>query len=695
MAPSKRKPKHNQNNNQNKEHTPETPKNNKNADRYMDSVRLAYLHGRETTRASHQSQLVQYAKKMAVPVTMAILKWLYGQECKYLANLMRTYDHQLRLLIRYGKEEEFGCMYRRSDDNRDLSDTVMREYDRIAKAVASMTTVWSFSIYNPWYHVRGRRFVGIINRLYPTLEFGSNSYVVIHDAAYQIKEGARTLSWLTVEMINAIRARFETAMRNPHKIRMTVDHVLQTVNVKRASEAMGVPNMLAAFLSRTNGANTNGAPLSKIVDALTDASTNYGPFQKVIESTTGYASLAEMWDGHEERGSMARSFKSILKNAIDRRKPVITVAMGFSGTGKTTLLMGTDPGIQGVKRKYGMIERAIQEFNLKLVGVIELVGELSDHTQGTFSAKYISYKIAANETAMETLMIIEDERIRTGRIIGTANNSESSRSHLFVMLETPDGVPVLFMDCGGREDPISILETFLACSPKSEVNAQTLLTDLLTWVPEDDVPEKVPDFLKGIADDGNQFGMEWSGKSRFEIVSDIIKRGMFINETINHLTILFQLSAISKTSVNIPSVAPATHDDDIRSAYKPHVTYAHDEVRDRRSQFETLYMEIISGKVAQGAGSRLNDIMTQLFSKCLKIADNDLCTEYKLPSNTCGLFWLLYAVHAGRAMEYIMFGMCNKKGTADRNQLKETLRLASEIVGAAPIKMTRLDAGGG
>ena len=114
------------------------------------------------------------------------------------------------------------------------------------------------------------------------------------------------------------------------------------------------------------------------------------------------------------------------------------------------------------------------------------------------------------------IKVIDTHRIDTKRIKSTPNNPQSSRSHLFlvfeILLKNGKKSFLTIIDSAGRESPDDIRETF------------TTGITLQTAIGLPDIPS---DKLK----QANQYNGKY--------VIKLLKEGIFINETINHLTWFF------------------------------------------------------------------------------------------------------------------------------------------------------------
>ena len=141
-------------------------------------------------------------------------------------------------------------------------------------------------------------------------------------------------------------------------------------------------------------------------------------------------------------------------------------------------------------------------------------------------------------TVTQLIKVIETHRIEAKRIKSTPNNPQSSRSHLFLVFEVvlKNGNRSFFtiIDSAGRESPDDIRETFI-----SGYSLQTAIG--LQDIPKDKLKQ----------------GDRYTSKD----VIKLLKEGVFINETINHL-IWFLNKKAGKTKRDFPKQSTSKYNNE-------------------------------------------------------------------------------------------------------------------------------------
>lgn len=305
---------------------------------------------------------------------------------------------------------------------------------------------------------------------------------------------------------------------------------------------------------------------------------------------------------------------------------IILFGYGHSGSGKTQTLLGSND-------EPGLTQLAISNAKTKIVnlkGIFELSHDKIDIRSKNFnSGKFINLfqrgsdrilkdipstmihneENSFNETAlsyglnmsmlkkspisasnMSVLKIVLDNyRMSRNRIMATPNNPQSSRSHLFIVLEfvynNTKGL-LTVVDMGGREMATDILEMYLD-KPKDR---GWQLTSLLL-----NDPKLYPKYLSPHKFTINDPSLSWffndniykanqsyantvdtyvknlnTISHNMEKTIEVIKESMFINETINQLTLFFKMK--QDASKDLRSFGMKEHQypiDEIKNKYDP------------------------------------------------------------------------------------------------------------------------------
>lgn len=274
---------------------------------------------------------------------------------------------------------------------------------------------------------------------------------------------------------------------------------------------------------------------------------------------------------------------------------IVLFGYGLSGSGKTFSLLGEKgkPGIlhyglanlkdrKTIKVKY-IFEEYIDSFKGNtgnLTGkIIKLVNTVNKETKKTESAlsggddetsefsaeinKFNEKKEQLNlkniniENINQLTEIIETYRKNKRRIKKTPNNPVSSRSHLYMIFEIEffSGKTgyITIIDTAGRESPVNIFELFI--EPK------TSLTFLLTQEPKDAISSvelymkddyKEKDEEKDVIKNKKKNKKDKKDEKDIYEASDVyemLKEGIYINETINHLIYFFNKRNYKPTNV--------------------------------------------------------------------------------------------------------------------------------------------------
>lgn len=163
---------------------------------------------------------------------------------------------------------------------------------------------------------------------------------------------------------------------------------------------------------------------------------------------------------------------------------------------------------------------------------------------------------------IESLKEIQDklrfERMKNNRIMWTVNNKESSRSHLFIIIEvtTPTNSGfITIVDLAGSENPYDIM--------RDEINALGIDNfDIIAFLSGLDVFAKAVISKKG-AIEKNKAISELINQlkkidkdqtlARYDRIVRLLTQGFFINESLNHMKYYFNQHKVPEQIKNIAS----------------------------------------------------------------------------------------------------------------------------------------------
>jgi chromosome segregation ATPase len=247
----------------------------------------------------------------------------------------------------------------------------------------------------------------------------------------------------------------------------------------------------------------------------------------------------------ESSESINPGLYSVFKQAEDGYS-IVLFGYGASGSGKTFTLLGSPatPGlihygfanlqnVKTIKLKYlfeqyfGTVNINFNKLTGKIHNLIREVPQLlsvSKNENDQFKTR-IPSDINIDDLKVEQFNkltdIITAYRKEKGRIKRTPNNTESSRSHLYMVFEvsftTGKKGYISLIDMAGRESPIDIFNTFIDTS-------KTNLASIMS-----------PSGEVGLIRKTLRSGLDYTPENVFEI----LKEGFYINETINHLIYYF------------------------------------------------------------------------------------------------------------------------------------------------------------
>jgi hypothetical protein len=259
-------------------------------------------------------------------------------------------------------------------------------------------------------------------------------------------------------------------------------------------------------------------------------------------------------------------------NQIKDGYSVILFGYGLSGSGKTFTLLGADENKeQNRTREYGLLHYGLGNLNAKRIGIknifeqyvesysytttppsiksniINLVGKLDIGKNEDFELQGLD----KNDIKVEELHVltkqIENYRKTKKRIKKTPNNPESSRSHLYMIFEIEfEKVKgyLTIIDMAGRESPIDIVEQHFDKTMSVGSIISNITVKNTNAIIDKFLGSMAKEYIENADVDPNL------KKKALEIVLDIFKEGLYINETINHLTYYFNKKNGKETSFN-------------------------------------------------------------------------------------------------------------------------------------------------
>jgi HAMP domain-containing protein len=235
---------------------------------------------------------------------------------------------------------------------------------------------------------------------------------------------------------------------------------------------------------------------------------------------------------------------------------IVLFGYGSSGSGKTRLLLGESdvPGlihyslsnltsVENIRVK-NIFEQGIDRFTptLKLITskihnlVNRLPSELNkfsiDETSNFNEYHNLNLNNITPDNLDSLMSTITRYRLDHKRIRKTPNNPVSSRTHLYIVFEikfdTGKTGYITFIDMAGKESPVDIFDTFMDQSGRYKPNLTSILG-----------PTGGPGRIVVKPD------LDYSP----ETVYDILKEGIYINETIGHLNYFFHKKNYKKYKI--------------------------------------------------------------------------------------------------------------------------------------------------
>ncbi|NBU33771.1 hypothetical protein EB118_01960 [bacterium] len=241
---------------------------------------------------------------------------------------------------------------------------------------------------------------------------------------------------------------------------------------------------------------------------------------------------------------------------------VVIFGYGASGSGKTMTLLGNGKipglihfarsnlrGVRSFKLKY-LFEQyySLINFNFKkITGKIHtLVGKIPQLEQFTYAennqfAADLKSAIDLDDIKESDLFgltrITDNYRKRNLRVAKTPNNPESSRSHLYmvfeVTFENDTRGYITFVDTAGRESPTDIFNTFID-STKTTIESVLAPSGGEQLIAKHARPE---------------IASEYTPKE----ILGVLKQGVYINETINHMVYYFNKKNYRESPITMQS----------------------------------------------------------------------------------------------------------------------------------------------
>ena len=261
---------------------------------------------------------------------------------------------------------------------------------------------------------------------------------------------------------------------------------------------------------------------------------------------------------------------------LEQGYSVVIFGYGLSGSGKTYSLLGekTDnsnvPGlihyglanlkdVKHIKLKY-LFEQYIHNFKSTLNNlngnIINLINEIpglrkdsidesrefGDYLRNDDKGQYIQTTDIKNEDISTLNNILTEYRTQRSRVKKTPNNPVSSRSHLFMVFEitfaSGNTGYLTLVDTAGRESPNDIYKMFIDLEGKGDLEQKNLFTTILG-------PTGGPGLV------AQNLKTEYQGIYKPEDIYNILREGIYINETINHLIYFFNQKNFKETPIRM------------------------------------------------------------------------------------------------------------------------------------------------
>lgn len=332
-----------------------------------------------------------------------------------------------------------------------------------------------------------------------------------------------------------------------------------------------VENAFLAYANNYNPERNHTPAAANLLKQATVAYENlinfggntYGKFSGVFNESTNKDVYSDDSQG------LHNSFKQ-----LEEGYSIVLFGYGLSGAGKTYTLLG---GGTGHLREEGVLQLGLNDLKLKIhkIEIINIFEEYidtflgnkynqlrgkiidlhsnpstrqklfreytpdSETVRSNSNMKYDDFNINDIEKLIKN---ITEHRTAKGRVRATPNNPESSRSHLYIIFRitftNQQQGHLTLIDTAGRESPTEIYNQYINKTliingiNKPPPPLMSFLTDDDTWISQPiKSKESTKKFIKA---EHSKEGYD-SDKIR-----TILQQGIYINETINHLTYFLQ-----------------------------------------------------------------------------------------------------------------------------------------------------------
>jgi hypothetical protein len=232
---------------------------------------------------------------------------------------------------------------------------------------------------------------------------------------------------------------------------------------------------------------------------------------------TSYGTNEAFFKGQDDIGTLKESVEKVARGYSQ-----VILGFGASGAGKTYTIFGDDESLGiyqlartcleelGCALKMAVFEEYVDKFNIvgtivtgKLIFLLDGIGIQKKLKEITTEDEKDEFK---KEVGEDILKRITQHRLKKNRIKATFNNFESSRSHLYIVLEatkTPDIKGYLtFVDMAGFEQPYDIYSKLIKFKDPQYNTAKICLNGTISnrWggakeFPEENVTETMANIL--------------------------------------------------------------------------------------------------------------------------------------------------------------------------------------------------------
>ncbi len=322
----------------------------------------------------------------------------------------------------------------------------------------------------------------------------------------------------------------------------------------------------------------------------------YGPFYSIFPHTFSlgndmiYSAETQTSVVHgQEQPAVNQAMKGVF-DLLSSGYNATLCGYGFSGTGKTFTLFGSKE-----KNITGIIQLGLQELGkVKLYSVFEIYGKITDITKSGkkadvkvyqyFGSKVVQGKIEndlvsnasdyeeLNGKNLQTLYdVIHNKRLSSERVKKTPNNPESSRGHLFFIIEidieghrtsvnaqeqtttiTTKTCYFTLIDMAGAENPEAIARTYFNFNDDFTYN--NLLSSIKSEASRGAAQLNFPKQLKEEYKDNiiNPQTRKTGTQTNVKKAIDTIQEGFYINDSLNELTYFLKDQQYKRKKFNEP-----------------------------------------------------------------------------------------------------------------------------------------------